>query len=486
MSYLFCPEILLVLAGVGLILVDCLSSSFSKRGISPLAVMLSLGLFVWITLTAGRPMPESWSNLLVTDGLSALFKPFFALCLVTVTLMSARYRLGPDETVRGELLALPFFSTAGLCLLASARDFLAVFVALELVSISLYLLTAFHRAKPASLEAGIKLLVMGGLSTGFLIMGIAWLYAAAGTTEFSQLLLEQAGKPASPALLAAAGLILTGLAFKVAAVPFHAWAPDVYEGAPTPITAFLAVGSKAAGFVLLLRVFGFGAFALESIGQVFRPVILTLGIATVTLGTLAALPQRDLKRLLAYSGIAHAGFMLLALGTLQEGGLGTVVAYLWVYLLSTLPILVFLNELERIHGNTDMRHLDGLARRDPGTALGATLCLLSMAGLPPLAGFSVKLAVLSTLWNAGEVPALAIAVAMAVAALGFYLSPIKAMYWEREADSIPAKRFPIYLVWVLLLAAAANLVLGLYPRPLVRLAECSLSPHPVSYSIPQK
>ena len=486
MSLWLCPEVLFVLAGVGLILTDCLSSSGGRRALGPLAVGLALALFFWTAFTAGRPLPASWGNLLVTDGLSAMFKPFFAICLVAVTLMSARYQLGSDEAVRGELLALPFFPTAGLCLLASARDFLAVFVALELVSISLYLLTAFHRAKPASLEAGIKLLVMGGLSTGFLIMGIAWLYAAAGTTEFSRLLLEQAGKPASPALLAAAGLILTGLAFKVAAVPFHAWAPDVYEGAPTPITAFLAVASKAAGFVLLLRIFGFGAFALESIGQVFRPVILTLGIATVTLGTLAALPQRDLKRLLAYSGIAHAGYMLLALGTLGEAGLGTVVAYLWAYMLATLPVLIFVNELERIHGNTDMRHLDGLARRDPGPSLGLTLCLLSMAGLPPLIGFSVKLAVLTTLWNAGETPALVIALVMAVAALGFYLSPIKAMYWEREADSIPAQRFPIYLVGVLLLAGAANLALGLYPQPLVRLAERSLAPQPASYFTPQK
>ncbi|NBQ55271.1 MAG: NADH-quinone oxidoreductase subunit N, partial [Verrucomicrobia bacterium] len=254
MSLWLCPEVLFVLAGVGLILVDCLSPQAGKRFLGPLAVGLAVLLFLWVSISSGHPMPESWSNLVVTDGLSALFKPFFAICLVAVTLMSARTRLGPDETVKGELLALPFFPTAGLCLLASARDFLAVFVALELVSISLYLLTAFHRAKPASLEAGIKLLVMGGLSTGFLIMGIAWLYAAAGTTEFSRLLLEQAGKPASPALLAAAGLILTGLAFKVAAVPFHAWAPDVYEGAPTPITAFLAVASKAAGFVLLLRI----------------------------------------------------------------------------------------------------------------------------------------------------------------------------------------------------------------------------------------
>lgn len=486
MSAWLCPEVLLVLAGVGLILVDCLFSSVSKRFLGPLAVGVALLLLGWSLVSAGRPMPGVWANLFVTDGLSALFQPFFLLCLVAVTLMCVRYRLGTDDTVRGELIALPFFPTAGLCLLASARDFLAVFVALELVSISLYLLTAFHRSKPASLEAGIKLLVMGGLSTGFLILGIAWLYAAAGTTEFSRLLLEQAGKSASPALLAAAGLILTGLAFKVAAVPFHAWAPDVYEGAPTPITAFLAVASKAAGFVLLLRIFGFGAFALESIGEIFRPVILTLGIATVTLGTLAALPQRDLKRLLAYSGIAHAGYMLLALGTLGEGGLGTVVAYLWAYLLATLPTLIFLNELERIHGNTDMRHLDGLARRDPGPALGLTLCFLSMAGLPPLAGFAVKLAVISTLWNAGETPALGIALVMAVAALGFYLSPIKAMYWEREADSIPAQRFPIFLVWILLLAGAANLALGLYPRPLVRLAEQSLAPHPVPYSSPQK
>ncbi|NDH86285.1 NADH-quinone oxidoreductase subunit N, partial [bacterium] len=351
------PEVLLVLAGVGLILVDSLAPRSWKRLISPLAFVFALGLLFWTPWSSGQSVPESWRNLFVSDGLSSIFKPFFVLCLVAVTGMSARYRLGTEESVRAEFLALPFFSTAGLCLLASARDFLAVFVALELVSISLYLLVAFHRTKQASLEAGIKLLVMGGLSTGFLVMGIAWVYAAAGTTEFSRLLLEQAGRPVTPALLLAAGLVVTGLAFKIAAVPFHAWAPDVYEGAPTPITAFLAVASKAAGFVLLLRIFGWGAFALDSVGTVFRPILLTMGIATVTLGTLAALPQRNLKRLLAYSGIAHAGYMLLALGTLGEAGMGTVVAYLWAYLFATLPVLIFINEMERNHGNADLRHL---------------------------------------------------------------------------------------------------------------------------------
>jgi len=333
------------------------------------------------------------------------------------------------------------------------------------------------------LEAGIKLLVMGGLSTGFLVMGIAWLYAGAGTTEFSKLLLSQAGQGANPAVLVAAGLILAGIGFKVAAVPFHAWAPDVYEGSPTPVTAYLAVASKAAGFILLIRVFGIGAFALESVGEFFRPILLTLGIATVTLGTLAALPQRDLKRLLAYSGIAHAGFMILALGTRGEGGIGTVVAYLWAYLLASLPVLLFINELERLHGSTDMRHLDGMGRREPGPSLGFSLCLLSMAGLPPLVGFPVKLAVLANLWNAGETPALVVAVIMAVAGLGIYLTPIRVMYWEREADAIPARRFPPFLIWVMLATGLLNVWLGLQPQILVRLAEKSLNPLPVAEAI---
>lgn len=483
MTAWFAPEILLTLAGVGLILVDAMAPESLRRRIPLLALLSSLGILAWSLCPESRGLPASWSNLFLSDGLTATFKPFFLLCLVVVIAMASRYRLEADETVRGEFLALPFFPTAGLCLLASARDFLAVFVALELVSISLYLLAAFHRAKPASLEAGIKLLVMGGLSTGFLVMGIAWLYAGAGTTEFSKLLLGQAGQPANPAVLVAAGLILTGIAFKVAAVPFHAWAPDVYEGAPTPVTAYLAVASKAAGFILLLRVFGIGAFALESVGAYFRPILLTLGIATVTLGTLAALPQRDLKRLLAYSGIAHAGFMVLALGTRGEGGIGTVIAYLWAYLLASLPVFLFINELERLHGSTDMRHLDGMGRREPGPALGLTLCLISMAGLPPLVGFPVKLAVLANLWNAGETPALVVAVIMAVAGLGIYLTPIRVMYWEREADSIPSRRFPPFLIWVMLAAGLINVWLGLQPKLLARLAEQSLSPLPVTQAI---
>jgi NADH-quinone oxidoreductase subunit N len=476
MTAWLCPEVLLVLSGVALTLVAALSPHGLRKGVSFLALVLSLSLLGWTLWSSSQPLPDSWKNLFLVDGITVVFKPFFILCLVGVSLISMRYKLGTEESVRAEFMALPFFATAGLCLLAGARDFLAIFVALELVSISLYLLAAFHRTKPSSLEAGMKLLVMGGLSTGFLVMGIAWLYAASGTTEFSRILLQQAGKPASPALLLAAGLILTGLGFKIAAVPFHAWAPDVYEGAPMPTTTFLAVASKAAGFVLLIRIFGLGALALESVAEVFRPILLTMGIATVTLGTLAALPQRNLKRLLAYSGIAHAGYMLLALGTMGEAGMGTVIGYLWAYLLATIPVLIFLNEVERIHQSSDVRHLDGLERRDPGVALGVTLCFLSMAGLPPLLGFSAKLSVLTTLWSAGEIPGLIVGAIMAVIGLGFYLVPIRAMYWEREADVIPVVRFPSFLVWVVLLAGFLNLILGLQPKPIIHLVERSLAP----------
>jgi NADH-quinone oxidoreductase subunit N len=477
------PEILLVLAGVFLILADSFAPLRLRRPLPSIALLLALGILLWSLRPESQAFPACASNLFVVDGLSALFKPFVLVCLVAVLGMASRYRLDADESVRGEFLALPFFPTAGLCLLVSAQDFLAVFVALELVSISLYLLAAFHRARPASLEAGIKLLVMGGLSTGFLVMGIAWLYAGAGTTGFSKLLLSQAGQAANPAVLVAAGLILAGIGFKVAAVPFHAWAPDVYEGSPTPVTAYLAVASKAAGFVLMIRLFGLGAFALDSIGGYFRPILLTLGVATVTLGTLAALPQRDLKRLLAYSGIAHAGFMMLALGTAGEGGVGAVVAYLWAYLLATLPVLLFVNELERLHGGTDIRHLDGMGRREPGPSLGLMLCLLSMAGLPPLVGFPVKLSVLANLWNAGETPALTVAVIMAVAGLGIYLTPIRVMYWEREGDAVPARRFPSFLIWVMVSSGLLNVWLGLQPKVLVRLAEKSLNPLPVVETI---
>jgi NADH-quinone oxidoreductase subunit N len=168
--------------------------------------------------------------------------------------------------------------------------------------------------------------------------------------------------------------------------------------------------------------------------------------------------------------------MLLALGTLGEAGMGTVIGYLCAYLLATLPVLIFLNEVEKIHQSSDVRHLDGLARRDPGVALGVTLCFLSMAGLPPLLGFSAKLSVLTTLWGAGEIPGLIVGAIMAVIGLGFYLVPIRAMYWEREADVIPAVRFPSFLAWVVLLAGLFNLILGLQPKPIIRLVERSLAP----------
>ena len=163
--------------------------------------------------------------------------------------------------------------------------------------------------------------------------------------------------------------------------------------------------------------------------------------------------------------------------------MGTVVAYLWAYLFATLPVLIFINEMERSYGNADLRHLDGLARREKGAALGLGLCFLSMAGLPPLVGFSVKVAVFTTLWNAAEIPALAVAAVMAVIGLGFYLAPIRAMYWEREADAIPATRLPYFLLWVLLAMGLFNVFLGLYPKPLVALAERSLAPAPLNRQV---
>jgi len=193
MTAWLCPEVLLVLSGVALILVDALAPHGLRKGVSFLALVLSISLLGWTLWSSSQPLPDSWKNLFLVDGITVVFKPFFILCLVGVSLISMRYKLGTEESVRAEFMALPFFATAGLCLLAGARDFLAIFVALELVSISLYLLAAFHRTKPSSLEAGMKLLVMGGLSTGFLVMGIAWLYAASGSTEFSSILLQQAG-----------------------------------------------------------------------------------------------------------------------------------------------------------------------------------------------------------------------------------------------------------------------------------------------------
>ena len=370
-----------------------------------------------------------------------------------------------------EMFSLPLIVCVGMMWMASARDLVTVFVSLELVTVSFYVLVAFARKSAFSLEAGVKYLILGALSTGILVYGIAWIYGATGTMSFDGIAKALADPATSKTTaLFGAAMLLCGLGFKVAAAPFHMWVPDVYQGAPTPVTAFLSVGSKAAGFVVLTRTLD--AFLVEGsiIGSEIQAFLLVIGSLTVLLGSLPAMFQTSVKRLLAYSSISHAGYLLLALACRESARFdlssGGVVAF---YLATNLPrtVLGFLGlGLLRANGlGEELKDFTGLAKRNPLLALLMTLSFASLAGLPLTAGFLGKLFVFLGLADHGFWGALICAIIAAAAGFYYYFKTILAMY-NTEGTDVPALSFSGPAKAVAGALALAILILGVYPKPL--------------------
>ena len=324
-----------------------------------------------------------------------------------------------------------------------------LFVALELVTISFYILVAYQRRNAVALEAGVKYLIIGGISSAFLVMGVAYIFGLTGTTRFDLIL-----PYVRYVLPAGVGfgllLVLIGIGFKIAMVPFHIWAPDVYEGAPNSVTAFLSVGSKAGGLIILLRVV-LSVFDTAPGTAVWVPALSAAAIMSLLLGNLAAIPQRNLKRLMGYSSIGHTGFILVAViaaaGPLPglprvavaDLGLGqaTVSVYLVTYLLATFTSFIVLAVLSQRLPGLEIHHLAGLSQRSPVLAAAFGLSLISLAGVPPLSGFIAKWMVISVAWDRHLYTLLFVTIFAAIAALYYYLGPLKAMYWSEPLDETP-------------------------------------------------
>ena len=361
--------------------------------------------------------------------------------------------------------------------LASAKDLVTIFIALELVTISFYVLVGFMRHNVGSLEAGVKYLILGALSTGFLVYGIAWIYGGAGATDLhgitAALLRAESGETL-PYLLLGLALILLALAFKAGAVPMHLWIPDVYQGAPTPVTAFLSVGSKAAGFAVALRVL-FPFLAAPATQKQTLLILLILAVATLLVGNLAALAQTNFKRLLACSSISHAGFLLLALAAWSRGGKDSlsspeaVAFYLAAYLLMTLAAFLVLVAVSNAAGSDEIDAFRGLGRRSPLLALCLTIALASMAGLPLTAGFIGKFLVFKLAIDARLWWGLAAAVIGAAAGFYYYFQTIRAMYWEEAEEGAETPALSPVAKLLLGVLVLATVVFGIYPKPLMHL-----------------
>ena len=491
-------EALTVALGIALLMAEAFVTSKSKGWVG-IAAAIGLGIILGLTCLAIGPDAKpaaGWAkwplwNFYTFDSLARFYKIFALLCTMLVVLMGVDYRKilarfadqPGSEAGTGEYHALPVFACAGMMWLASARDLAGAFVALELVTITFYIMVSFMRRNVGSLEAGVKYLILGALSTGFLVYGIAWIYGSMGTmnlVEIGDRLRESDMFSSVPVitrlfaisqtpLLFGVALVMVGLGFKIGAVPMQVWIPDVYQGAPTPTTAFLSVGSKAAGFILMLRFLEpFLASPLTRLPVI--ALLFILACATLLFGNLAAIPQTNFKRLLAYSSIAHAGFLLLALAAWQpfdaELSSAKVVSfYLGTYLLMTLGVFFVLAQVRIQRDGENIADFNGLGKTNPRLALALTILLAALAGVPLTAGFIGKffvfyLAVEAHLWWA-----LGIATIAAGAGFYYYFKVIRAMWWMPPADDTPVTVPPISAACIAVLTIAV-LLFGIWPQPI--------------------
>ena len=427
------PELILVGTAILLLLLDALKPdavhvAHALIALGGLAGAAAYSIWLW---TWDGP-PTVLGNMVAADR----FGVFIRLVLIGVAAvavhLSYHYLERADEA-KGEYYPLLLFATAGMTLIASASDLIVVFLALEILSLSLYLMTGFSFRRLASAEASMKYFLLGAFSSAFFLYGIALAYGASGTTNLAAIGQKLAGQTSVGLGLAAAGLMAVGFAFKVAAVPFHMWTPDAYQGAPTSVTAFMSAGTKVAAFAAFLRVFN---VAFHPYVNDWRPFVWVMAAVTMVVGSTLAIAQANLKRMLAYSSIAHAGFILVGVAAGSPQGIQAAMFYLAAY--ATMIIGAF--GVVMLVSVRSERHLSlgsyaGLARRSPFLAGVLALFLLSLAGIPPTAGFIAKVAVFSAAIQAGYWPLVLIAVLASVIAAFFYIRVIVLMYMQEPVET---------------------------------------------------
>jgi NADH-quinone oxidoreductase subunit N len=465
-------EIEVVILGLGILLLDLWTPVEKKRDLGYLAAGL-LGLILIGSFKLDASTAEyAFGKMYVFDGLALYFKRFFLLSAMIVLLMSVEFA---DRIEAGisEFYALILFALAGMMFAASANDFSLLFVSIELITVTFYILTSFQRSRLVSLEAGVKYLILGGLSSAFMVYGIALVFGTTGKLNFGEIAAVAGQFAGNRVFELGILLVLVGIGFKIAAFPVQIWAPDVYQGSPTPTTAFLAVGSKAAGFVLLLRVL---FNAVPDLAGHWTRLLIAISMVTILYGNLCAIPQRNLKRLMGYSSIANAGYMLMGVAALSAAGQTAVLYYLGGYLFTLLGAFLVICLVMRTVEGEDISALAGLNQRSPLLAGTLTLAMVSLAGIPPLAGFFGKFLLLKAVVEKGATdPAyywlVAVTIFGVVISIYYYFGVIRAIYWSKEATDLSAIEIPLPTRISIYACVAGMLWLGLFPNEVVGLAD---------------
>jgi NADH-quinone oxidoreductase subunit N len=429
------PEILLLVLAALTLTIDLIWRPSKHHNLGWITAAGFLAIMV-VAIFASRPEPEErliFGGMLRQDWPAFTFRLLFLFAAGITSLLSVDTR---SLWARGEYYTLLTVTTLGMILMASSADLIMLYLAIETTSIPMYILAGFLKTDDKSTESGLKYFLFGAMTSAVMLYGFSLLYGFSGETNIYHLAIQLQSGSLSPWLLAGiAILVLVGFGFKVSAVPFHFWAPDVYEGAPTPITAFISTASKAAGFAVLVRVM---LAVFPAIADYWTSIVAAMAIASMTIGNLIALAQKNIKRLLAYSSIAHAGYALIGLVALSTFGIASVVFYLVAYVVTKLAAFGIVIQFARSAGSEEIADYAGLSRRSPGLAFALLVALLSLAGMPPLAGFVAKVYVFAAAVESQLIWLAFIGVLNAIIGLYYYLTVLKVVYLYRsEHEDLP-------------------------------------------------
>lgn len=476
--WLLSPELSLCGIALAVILLDLfIEQKKVLAGISVIGLIIPIAF----TIALWGEQQASFSGMLVVDNFSLFFK-FLILGIAALVILSSVDYVSKFARFQGEYYALILLSAGGMMLMASTGELISIYIALELSSISLYALASFLK-DPKSSEAGLKYMILGAISSAILLLGMAFVFGLTGTTHLDQIadkvggLISGGQLTDSPALLLGIVLMVAGFGFKIAAVPFQMWVPDVYEGAPTPITAYLSVASKAAGFAVILRVF-YTAFGAETISGDWAMIFAVLAALSMTLGNVVAIAQSNIKRMLGYSSIAHAGYIMVGLAAIGTLGKGGVLFFLAGYALANLGAFIAIIAISNKINSDEITDYSGMARRSPVIALILAFCLISLIGIPPTVGFMAKFYIFNAAIQQNLLWLVIIAALNSVVSAYYYLRVVKLMYVGEPAseEAIPSS---IPLRITLAITSLGVLVLGIYPWLVLRLAETAVAAFPL-------
>ena len=468
---LLMPELVIALTLI-IVLVFDLFDSISKTVLGWMTIV-GAGIALWVSIQMHQAgtVDTQFYEMFKVDSFSLFFNIIFLVSTILVVLISMSY-LDRGDRKQGPYYLLILLATLGMMLMAAGNELIIVFLGLELMSLSLYVLAGYFRESPASSEAGMKYLLLGAFASAFFLYGIALIYGGAGTTSVPAIAEAITAENKSPLLLAGMFLLVVGFGFKVAIVPFHQWAPDVYEGAPTTIAAFISAGPKAAGFAAFLRIF---MEALPNLQGEWSGVLILLAMLTMTVGNVIAIAQTNIKRMLAYSSIAHAGYVLIGLTAANDDGISSAMFYLLIYCVMNIGAFGAVILAKTEDGESLMiSDYAGLGTRKPLLAIFMSVMLLSLAGFPPTAGFFGKFYIFKSAVGAGHIWLVIIGAINTAISAFYYLRVVVTMYMREPEEELEFSPYASTLVVGLILAVVGILLIGILPSLMLTPAQNSV------------